>query len=182
MRAPARRWCAMAKNSDLQNRLLTLTVPELEVLGLDVVELELLSGGNRLTLRYALERKAEPGTPAEARRVGIDEIARASRAVSRAIEAEEADRGEFLPGRYTIEVSSPGIFRQLRAPEHFQRFCGERVRIVAEVGDETREYHGQLVEADDAAVELEDETAGRVSVPLNRIRKANLDPVLDFGR
>lgn len=172
----------MAKNTELHDRLLALTVGEIEALGLDVVELELLSGGNRLTLRYALERSAEPGTPAAGRRVDIDQIAQASRAVSRAIEAEEAERGEFMPGRYTVEVSSPGIFRRLSAPGHFRRFCGERVRLVIGGGDEAREYHGQLVEADDRRVVVDDESEGRVEVPLAEIRKANLDPILDFGR
>lgn len=172
----------MPKNTELHDRLLAVTGPELEALDLDLVELELLSGGNRLTLRYALERRAEPGVPAEARRVGIDEIARASRAVSRAIEAEEAERGEFMPGRYTIEVSSPGIFRRLSAPEHFRRFAGERVRLLTAEGEESGELHGVLVDADDESVVVDDEQQGRVTVPYDRIRKANLDPVLDFGR
>jgi len=173
----------MAKNSRLHQRLLELTGPELSAMGLDLVELELLSGGNRTTLRYALERRAEAGTPADQRRVGIDEIARASRAIARAIEAEEAEGGEFMPGRYTIEVSSPGIFRQLREPEHFHRFVGERVKVIVGEGEESsREYHGRLLAADDHGVEVEDENAGRVTVPYAGIRKANLDPVLDFGR
>ena len=50
-----------------------------------------LGAQNPNWISYALERHAEPGTPAEERRVGIDEIARASRAISRAIEAEEAE-------------------------------------------------------------------------------------------
>ena len=167
----------MAKNPELHARLMKLTGPEIEALGLDLVELELLAGGNRITLRYALERRAEPGTPAEERRAGIREIARASRAVARAIEAEEAEGADFMPGRYTIEVSSPGIFRPLLRPEHFQRFCGERIRLVAQIAEESLEYRGVLLK-----VEVEDEKEGTISVPFDRIRKANLDPVLDFGR
>jgi ribosome maturation factor RimP len=172
----------MAKNTRLHEKLLELTGPELEALDLDLVELELLAGGNRLTLRFALERRAEPGTSAEERRVGIDEIARASRAVARAIEAEEAEVGDFMPGRYTIEVSSPGIFRRLSTPEHFCRFVGERVKLIAEEGDASREYCGELLGADDRQVEVVDEDSGSVEIPYDRIRKANLDPVLDFGR
>jgi ribosome maturation factor RimP len=172
----------MANNSRLHERLLELTGPELAALDLELVELELLAGGNRLTLRYALERTAEAGAPAEERRVGINEIARASRAVSRAIEAEEAEVGEFMPGRYTVEVSTPGIFRRLNSPEHFQRFLGERVKVIAGEGDASREYCGKLISANDREVSVEDETTGPVTVPYSGILKANLDPVLDFGR
>jgi ribosome maturation factor RimP len=172
----------MAKHQELHSRLIELTGPEIEALDLDLVELELLAGGNRITLRYALERHADPGTPAEERRAGIRDIARASRAVSRAIEAEEAERGDFMPGRYTIEVSTPGIFRPLSRPEHFQRFCGERIRLVEQTAEASREYHGVLLSADDLRVEVEDENEGPVSVPFDRISKANLDPVLDYGR
>lgn len=172
----------MGQNPKLHDRLIALTGPEIEALGMEIVELELLSGGNKLTLRYALERQAEPGTPAEERRVGINEIARASRAVARTIEAEEAEGRDFMPGRYTIEVSSPGIFRRLSAPEHFQRFCGERIRLIAGTEAESREYQGRLLTASDREVEVEDEDQGAVTVPFDRIRKANLAPVLDFGR
>ena len=62
----------MAKDSRLHERLLELTGPELSALDLDLVELELLAGGNRLTLRYALERRVEPGASAEERRRARD--------------------------------------------------------------------------------------------------------------
>ncbi|RKZ18479.1 hypothetical protein DRQ53_00130 [bacterium] len=172
----------MVKNAKLHDRLVGLTVPEIEAIGLELVELELLAGGNRLTLRYALERQAPAGTPAAERRIGIREIARASRAVARCIEAEEAEGRDFMPGRYTIEVSSPGIFRRLSEPEHFIRFCGERIKLLAASGESSHEYLGKLLSADERQVEMEDENEGKVSVPYDRIRKANLDPVLDFGR
>ena len=87
-----------------------------------------------------------------------------------------------MPGRYTVEVSSPGIFRRLNVPEHFQHFLGERVKLLVENEDGSREYSGELLAADDREVDVADENAGRVTVSYDRIRKANLDPVLDFGR
>ncbi len=39
------------------------------------------------------------------------------------------DVRNFGPGRYTLEVSSPGLDRQLYGPRDFARFVGRRVRV-----------------------------------------------------
>jgi ribosome maturation factor RimP len=78
----------------------------------------------------------------------LDALADASRAVSRAL-----DVADPITGRYTLEVTSPGLERTLRRPEHFERAVGETVKIrtVEGIGDERR-VEGQLVSADDAGI------------------------------
>jgi ribosome maturation factor RimP len=78
----------------------------------------------------------------------LDVLADATRAVSRAL-----DEADPITGRYTLEVTSPGLERTLRRPEHFERAVGETVKIrtVPGVSDERR-VEGQLVSADDAGV------------------------------
>jgi ribosome maturation factor RimP len=78
----------------------------------------------------------------------LDVLADATRAVSRAL-----DQADPITGRYTLEVTSPGLERTLRRPEHFERAVGETVKIrtVASVSDERR-VEGQLVSADDSGV------------------------------
>ena len=39
------------------------------------------------------------------------------------------DVRSFGPGRYTLEVSSPGLDRQLYGPRDYARFVGQRVRV-----------------------------------------------------
>lgn len=56
--------------------------------------------------------------------IALDAIARLSRSVSRAL-----DEHDPIPGRYTLEVSSPGLERPLRTPEHFRRAAGSEVRV-----------------------------------------------------
>ncbi|MCS7184311.1 MAG: ribosome maturation factor RimP [bacterium] len=34
------------------------------------------------------------------------------------------DQYDFIDGSYTLEVSSPGVYRRLRKPEHFKRYIG----------------------------------------------------------
>ena len=79
---------------------------------------------------------------------GIDlgAIARLARSVSRAL-----DEHDLIPGRYTLEVSSPGLERPLRTLDHFRRAAGSEVRVKTRPGFEgPRRLTGVLeVVADD---------------------------------
>ncbi|HEY8525140.1 MAG TPA: ribosome maturation factor RimP [Acidimicrobiales bacterium] len=72
----------------------------------------------------------------------LDALSDATRAVSRALDAADP-----IPGRYTLEVTSPGLERTLRTPEHFARAIGETVKIKTAPGVEERRIQGVLTEA-----------------------------------
>lgn len=55
-------------------------------------------------------------------------------------------------GNYVLEVSSPGIERSLKNPEHFKMSVGELVKIRAQEGIKCE---GKLLEADDEGVVIE---------------------------
>jgi ribosome maturation factor RimP len=55
-----------------------------------------------------------------------------------------------VPGRYTLEVTSPGVERNLRTPAHFQREIGKTVSVrLANVEADQRRLEGVLVAADE---------------------------------
>ena len=86
----------------------------------------------------------------------------------------------LIDGAYVLEVSSPGVQRVLKKPEHFKRFTGERVKIVLKVPLEGRgSFTGVIASADDNAFVLDDGT-NQFRFEYNNIKKANLDPVLEF--
>ena len=58
--------------------------------------------------------------------ISLEQLAEANRAIS-----EHLDANEPFEGRYTLEVSSPGIERKLRRPDHFSAAIGETVSIKA---------------------------------------------------
>ena len=66
------------------------------------------------------------------------------------------DELDPIPGRYSLEVSSPGVERTLRTPDHFARAVGETVSIKTrpQVPGERR-LRGRLVSADAEGFELE---------------------------
>jgi ribosome maturation factor RimP len=80
--------------------------------------------------------------------VSSDDLAKATRIVSRRL-----DEDDPMPGAYTLEVSSPGVERPLRTPQHFRGAVGESVTIKCGPGVEgDRRVNGTLIAADDGGV------------------------------
>ena len=85
--------------------------------------------------------------------VDLDELARLSRSVSRAL-----DEHDLIDGRYTLEVSSPGLERPLRTPDHFRRAAGSAVKVKTLPGyDGPRRLTGVLEAVADDGVDLRGE-------------------------
>ena len=74
---------------------------------------------------------------------------------------------------YTIDVSSPGLERPLRKPEHFAAVLGQRIAVRSDGGKKSR-YRGVLTEADDEAITLKAGDAGELRIPYAAIVRANL--------
>lgn len=83
--------------------------------------------------------------------VDLDALAEANKAVSTALDAVDP-----IEGRYTLEVSSPGIERRLRTPRHFSGAVGETVSVRARrPGGDVERLHGTLTSADDSGFVVE---------------------------
>jgi len=77
--------------------------------------------------------------------ITLDMLALATRLISR-----ELDHADPIPGRYTLEVSSPGLERTLRTPAHFRRSLGSEVAVrLRDVTSGERRVHGVLTAAGD---------------------------------
>jgi ribosome maturation factor RimP len=78
-----------------------------------------------------------------------------------------------------IEVSSPGVNRALRLPEHYSGAIGERVKISSvqpDAGIEKLPLTGVLQTADTEKIVLKDERSKEeVSLRISSIRKAQVD-------
>lgn len=115
-----------------------LVTPVLADLGLELYDLEHAGG----TLRVTVDR---PGG------VDLDALATATRLISR-----QLDEVDPVPGRYTLEVTSPGLERSLRTPEHFRRAVGSTVAVRTRAGVEgPRRVTGVLAAADDDGITVD---------------------------
>jgi ribosome maturation factor RimP len=131
--------------------------------GVEVLELALRGQGRGRVLSVILDAD-EP--------VEADVVEQVSKDLSRAL-----DQADPVPGRYTLEVSTPGLSRPLHSSRDFRRQRGHEVSIVRDAGDGVPEdagdgrgsaagsVRGVVMDADDEAVVL-NVGGDQVRVPL----------------
>lgn len=91
------------------------------------------------------------------------------------------DVTEFGAGRYTLEVSSPGLDRQLYGPRDYERFLGHAVRVTyaAPETERRRTITGRLAafhpEAGGTITVDADAPRETLTIPLARIKLARLE-------
>ncbi|MBX5482017.1 MAG: ribosome maturation factor RimP [Myxococcaceae bacterium] len=133
--------------------------------GCELVDVEFLREQGGWVLRVYIDK---PGG-----RVGLDECTAVSRALDPALDVED-----LIPHAYSLEVSSPGLNRPLRKPEHFRRAVGQKVKVktFGPIGDPPRKnFSGVLSASDDEQVTVEVEGAGAFTIPMRDIAKAHLE-------
>lgn len=133
-------------------------------LGFDFVGCELIQSGRSATLRVYVD---------EVHGIDIDAITKISRQISAVLDVEEP-----LSGRYTLEVSSPGLDRPLFQLDDYRRFIGRSVKLrlrIPREGDR-RNYTAELVSVEDQQITLAMESGERIAINFDEIEKANLVP------
>lgn len=140
------------------DRVERVLAPVVASCGLELVDVEAQSGRVRVTVD----------------RVGgidLDTIGSATNAISHALDDADAVPG----GRYELEVSSPGVERRLRRPEHFAAQLGARISVKTKPGTEgERRLEGELTAADGKGFVLEDESilGGRREFAYEEVERA----------
>lgn len=87
--------------------------------------------------------------------------------------------GDYLLD-HTVEVSSPGLERRLRKPDHFRNAIGQKINVKTFGPVEgQRNFTGFLLSADGQALTLDMEENRRMTIPLHAVAKART--VLEFG-
>ena len=136
---------------DLETPLRSL----LSNLGLELYDVELAKG----TLSVTVNRNGG---------VDLESLTKANRAIS-----EWLDLNDPIPGRFTLDVSSPGLERRLRTLDHFRSAVGEVVTLREKrEGLATRRLEGPLLAVSDTTVTLADMTVGEVEVAISSLERA----------
>lgn len=156
----------------IEKEVADIITNHLLAIGLDIVEVFYASYGSRGILRIFIDRIDEPG------KVNIGDCVSAEKIISSLL-----DESNIIEGRYSLEVSSPGLTRALKSEKDYIRFKGRTVKI------QTREningknlWIGKLCGMEGATVILEVQTGSKknivkdtICIPITIIAKANLE-------
>ena len=137
--------------------------PPIEAMGYELVRV-LVTGGRRPTLQIMAEKADGSG-------MSVDDCAGISRTISAVLDVEDP-----ISGEYTLEVSSPGIYRPLTRVKDFRRYAGFEASVdMAEPIDGRKRFSGLLIGVDDAdRVLVETEPGVRCALPFEGIARAKL--------
>lgn len=135
----------MAHKISVADRVEKLAAPVAESLGLEIWDIEFVKEGSTYFLRFYIDK---------ADGVTIDDCEAFSRAVD-----PELDRYDPIEQSYCLEVSSPGIERNLKKDWHFERYMGCLIksRLIRPDDAGRREIEGKLVSFDNGYVGIEAE-------------------------
>ncbi|MCI8361521.1 MAG: ribosome maturation factor RimP [Clostridiales bacterium] len=161
---------AAAKTTD---RVFALAEPLARELGLSVWDVRFVKEGASWYLRIFIDKPEG---------VGIEDCEAMSRAVDPLL-----DEADFISQSYYLEVSSPGLGRELSRPEHFARYMGEPVKVrLIRARDGRKEWTGRLTGYDGGVTVSPDKTAaggpepGREEIRFEKAEISRVNLLDDF--
>jgi ribosome maturation factor RimP len=143
----------------LKEEILKLAAETAERLGYQVYESGVLLKGENSKIVVKIDSRAG---------ISLLDCEKFSKELSAGI-----DEADLLPN-YSLEVSSPGLDREVRTADDFERFTGSPVKVVYNDGDQRRVVKGTIMEASGTAVRVSGEE-GDVTIPLDTVVSAKLD-------
>jgi ribosome maturation factor RimP len=150
--------------------IVTRVAPALAELGLECLGVEWNAGSGGGLLRVYID--VLPATVGETEKtVGVDECEAASREISALLDVDDP-----IPGRYTLEVSSPGIERPLFNAAQFARFVGNEAKVTLKLPrDGRRRLRGKIAQVDGSRIGM-DVDGTRMDIADDEIESAHLVP------
>ena len=130
--------------------------------GLELVHWEAVGPRNNFVLRIYIDK---PGA------VSHGDCQAVSNQVGTLLDIED-----LIPNRYVLEVSSPGIERDLYKRADYERFSGSRVKVkTSQPIDGQRNFRGKLIGIVGDSVSLDADGRGQMEIPYEQIVKASIE-------
>lgn len=152
------------RQTPLEIKISKIVKPVIEDLGYALVFVKIVGeAGGIMNVQIMAENP-------ETKRLPIDACAAISRAISAVMDVEDP-----ISGRYTLEVSSPGIDRPLTRLEDFVTYTGYEAKIESDMPAENgqRKFRGRLLGLDGEQIMIVTEQ-GEAKVPYSSLVKAKL--------
>jgi ribosome maturation factor RimP len=136
-------------------------------INLELVNVEVLGNERQLIVRVFIDKQDESGNSI----VTHAECSAISLHIGTILDVED-----FITPAYNLEVSSPGIERELFKLKDYERFAGKLAKIkTRQPVDNQRNFRGRIVGVSNESIIFDDKTTGQVLIPFAVIAKANLE-------
>ena len=146
--------------NELAGEAWNLLEPVVAAHGMEIIEIEYRRESSGWVLRIFIDR--EQG-------ISVEDCAEISR-----VAGDLLDVAELIQTPYNLEVSSPGVDRPMRKPEHFQRHVGDVIELRTTFPIQNRRnFKGELKDASGEAVVIECDMKS-YSIPILFIERARL--------
>jgi len=143
----------------MKENLEKLLVPILAAENAELVEMQINGKAGNQTIKVFID--CEGGTT-------LERCTKISREFSDKLEVEDV-----IPGRYRIEVSSPGLDRPLKKMQDFSRNLNREVDVVYEDAMELKSFRGKIVDVSNEAVQLQGKKEF-MTIPISKIKNGKL--------
>lgn len=133
---------------------------------LEFVHAQIVGTNKNLTIRVFIDK---PGG------VTHEDCAKVSRNLDAILDAED-----FIASAYLLEVSSPGLDRELYSLKDFEKFAGSPAKVkTAEAFNGQKNFRGRIKAVEGEEIVFDDKTAGTIRFSYGAVAKANLEIDLD---
>ncbi len=153
-------------NPTVNEQLNQLAARVAESNGFELVHAEKLGAGKALTIRVFIDK---PGG------ISHDDCSVFSREFGELLDVED-----LIPTAYMLEVSSPGLERELYSLRDFEKYSGNLAKVKTGTAiDGQKNFRGRITGVEGTAIRFDDKTRGSVTIPYDAVVKANLEIDLD---
>lgn len=159
---------AQVSVDEIRHMLLQKLEAEAAQHDIDIVDVEVVGSAKAPTVRVRIDHADEEAEP-----ITLDEVSEQTPWIS-----DLVDEVDPIEGRYTLEVSSPGMARPLRKARDYERFAGQTVALSLNLSEGRRKYTGRLEGLVDGKVQVVTDE-GPFSFELETIRSCNIKPDFD---
>lgn len=156
----------MAPN-DTSEKLKALAESILSSLGMELVDIEYKREGRQMVLRFFIDKVGG---------ISLDDCTDVSRELSAVLDVED-----IVPGKYILEVSSPGLNRPLKKEADYLRYIGRLVKVKTfealpdEAGNKRKTFLGELTGFADGIVMMHLREGQNAQIPIDKVAKASLE-------
>jgi ribosome maturation factor RimP len=156
------RECFMSGKPIVSERVQEMAAQAAAGNGVELVHVEEKGTGKSRTLRVFIDKPEG---------VTIEDCSRVSRELGDLLDAEDLIHTEYI-----LEVSSPGLERELYSLKDFERFAGKLAKVkTKQPVDGQKHFRGKITRVEGGEIFFDDRTSGEVSFPYDAVLKANLE-------